>query len=167
MTGTMLAMISQSQIRIYEWASARGDWFTAREMATGVQMAGRTARWHLMRLTYLGVLERRKAFGGCRYRLAPHLGDDATTFLAELEAIRETFAKQRKERPTIGERFTALFRKRDKRPKHDKTADELRLTLAFELAQLGRQARAPREDYQKLVISNFEEAWSYLQDQRA
>jgi hypothetical protein len=51
----------------------------------------RTVRRHLSRLTKLGILERRRAFGGARYRRVDRLDDRAIAYIRRLEAVRETF----------------------------------------------------------------------------
>ena len=80
-------MIGKSQVKIYVFAS-RGDWFTACEAARKTGINPRTVRWHLLRLTQIGVLERRTSFGGCRYRMATHLSGGAADHVRELEAAQ-------------------------------------------------------------------------------
>jgi DNA-binding transcriptional ArsR family regulator len=92
------ALISPHQVAVCSFAIKHGGWFTTRALVTRMKISDRTARLHLKRLTDLGVLERRKLFGGCRYRVRPEADMDerAKAYLLRLTSIRETLDRRRR-----------------------------------------------------------------------
>ena len=94
------AAISLHQIAICSYAINReGRWFTSTMVAASkANISPRTIRRHLRRLVEVGILERRKAFGGCRYRVLPVEGmnERAKNYLDRLSALWETFERRRR-----------------------------------------------------------------------
>jgi DNA-binding transcriptional ArsR family regulator len=93
--------ISIHQISVAAYAIKRkGAWFTTRDVAASAKgrLNPRTVRRHLLRLVDIGLLERRRAFGGCRYTLVEfeRLDTRARAYLDRLTLIRETFDQRKR-----------------------------------------------------------------------
>ncbi len=86
--------ISLHQLHVCAFAFAAKGWFTSRELATKTHVCSRTVRRHLHRLTALGVLECRSAFGGSRYRRKDVLDERAIAYVQRLWVARETFERR-------------------------------------------------------------------------
>jgi predicted transcriptional regulator len=91
-------VISQHQVLIVAFAvSAPGNgWFTTRAAADKMRIPPRTVRHHLRRLVELGVLERVRVFGGCRYHVRAEVDMDerAMDYLRRLSEVRKTFERK-------------------------------------------------------------------------
>ena len=87
--------ISLHQILVCNFAFNAG-WFTTAQAASKTRVPARTVRRHLVRLVKLGILEKRTAFGGCRYhkRDESEMDDRAIAYVQRLTSIRETFERK-------------------------------------------------------------------------
>jgi len=88
-------MVSLHELHVHAFVIEAKGWFTSRDVVTATNMAPRTVRRHLRRFVDLGLLARVRAFGGCRYKRTLVPGDHAVDYLAELEAVRESFLETR------------------------------------------------------------------------
>lgn len=61
--------ISVHEVRVF-CSMECGKWLTAREVSESSNVAGRTARAHLLKMVRLGLLDCAEVFPGHRYRLA-------------------------------------------------------------------------------------------------
>jgi predicted transcriptional regulator len=103
--------ISLHQIAVCDFAFKRKGWFTSGDLASKTKMKLRTAQLHLKRLTDLGILERRKAFGGCRYHVRPEAEMDsrAMDYLKRLGDLYETFGRKRRSLSSTLSSVAAMF----------------------------------------------------------
>lgn len=84
--------ISIHQSRIYEFVKSAGRWVTSREIASGADVAERTARAHALKFVRLGVFDQAEVFPAHRYRLSELAGKRNISVVRRLEAAREIFA---------------------------------------------------------------------------
>jgi DNA-binding transcriptional ArsR family regulator len=93
------ALISKHLVLVCAFAgNAPGNgWFTTREAAEKMGIKERTVRHHLKRLVDVGLIERVRVFGGCRYkqREADYLDPKALAYLKRLDEVRQTFERKR------------------------------------------------------------------------
>jgi hypothetical protein len=83
--------ISLHQARIYAFLKSTSAWVTAREIAVGAHVAGRTARAHALNLVKLLILDQAEVFPGHRYRLSSMAHKRNQTYLKRLEEALEIF----------------------------------------------------------------------------
>lgn len=154
-----MAIISELELRVYEFARKARGWFEAKDVARITRVKGRTVRLYLLRLTQLGVLERRRAVG-YRYRLVEsHPGDRADEHVRAIEAMRETFDKGRG-RGGMAKKFIALIKGPEMA--RGRSPDMAAASLAFELAKIGRASAAERQNFVGRVAADIDSAWEHL-----
>ena len=84
--------ISVHEVRIF--IAVRGlmpKWATSSEIATLANVARRTSRQHLLKLTHLGLVECAEVFPGHRYRIADKADKRNGGYLRRLECAVNVF----------------------------------------------------------------------------
>ena len=85
------ALISLHELHVFDFIEKTNGWFVSKDLMDARNLAPTTARRHLRRFVKVGVLERRDAFGGPRFRWITPLDVRAQEYVNRLRAIAETF----------------------------------------------------------------------------
>lgn len=93
--------ISEHQVRVYSFVAEQRGWVSARDIAHGARVSGRTARNHALKFVRLGIFDQAEVFPSHRYRLS-HLADKRNkAFMQRLEQANTVFHNP--DRPGVGE----------------------------------------------------------------
>jgi predicted ArsR family transcriptional regulator len=85
------AEISLHAVKVFRFLERAAGWVTAKDVAAGAKVAGRTARAHLRRMTEQGLFDVAETFPGHRYRLSTKAEKRNKALLLRLRAAAEVF----------------------------------------------------------------------------
>ncbi len=84
--------ISQHQLRVFQFVKGKSGWVSSREIATGADVAERTARAHALRFVRLGVFDQAEVFPAHRYRLSALADKRNKALIQRLDVAASVFA---------------------------------------------------------------------------
>ena len=93
--------ISAHQVRVYNFVAEQSGWVSARDIAHGAQVSGRTARNHALNFVRLGVFDQAEVFPSHRYRLSLLADKRNKTFVQRLKQANTVFYSA--DKPCTGE----------------------------------------------------------------
>ena len=83
--------ISAHEVRVFLFLKDSGRWVTAKETAKNASVAPRTARFHLLKLSRLGLLDSAEVYPGHRYRLSDKAPKRNPAYFARIIKAAEIF----------------------------------------------------------------------------
>jgi len=86
----MLKVVSEHQLKVYDFAKGRGRWLTAAQIADGTRVNPRTARHLATAFVEMGIFESLDVFPAHLYRFKE--GGCRSPYVGQIDRAREAFA---------------------------------------------------------------------------